>query len=444
MNKNLIPIMVCLLISVPLIAQQNESPPVQANLYKLDSVIHSFMYDDDIYYTPSNKKLYTYEGKNCIEYRNLYNPFYTKNENLLDGGSERYVYDFRGNMIHKSHWNYDHNEKTDVNSYYAEFEYNTLNKRTMINSNYYNRTKNLFENSDRSKFYYSKEGLVDSMVNYDYDRSLKELYIGSKIIYTYNEVDLLVEENGFIWDNRVNSWVRNYRTEYTYNSSSNLSTEAGFKVLFGEEKADYLNEYTYGSLFNKLIREDFYRWDDQLNEMKSEYRNSYIYDNRERLIKKIRTNLNDDNDHIYKLEQVYSYVYEVRMSDLILPPDVTMSTDEIIALDFIDYAHMWNEGDEWIQGARVSYHYSGVDYNQILEPETGKPYPNAVTDKLTFPLLEEFSGFYIEIYNLQGGKVLAEEVNGVLEVNVSELPIGIYVYHLNIGSKVYKGKFVRQ
>jgi len=75
-------------------------------------------------------------------------------------------------------------------------------------------------------------------------------------------------------------------------------------------------------------------------------------------------------------------------------------------------------------------------------------FPSPADDKL-FAIVENFKNVKAEVglYNTTGQKVSSYTINmnnHTLEIPVSDLASGIYMYSVNVGNNVYNGKFVKK
>jgi len=68
-------------------------------------------------------------------------------------------------------------------------------------------------------------------------------------------------------------------------------------------------------------------------------------------------------------------------------------------------------------------------------------YPNPASTFINFRLNDN-SPAQIEIFNLQGTKVISERLSGEKQLSVSHLNKGVYIYNIIQNNKFYKGKMI--
>lgn len=109
-----------------------------------------------------------------------------------------------------------------------------------------------------------------------------------------------------------------------------------------------------------------------------------------------------------------------------------------IGLEMISNADIRNEiieiSRQWLTGDIV-----GVQYNEVVNAlMSGQNYPNPASEYTYIPVSKAAQGGVIEIYNLNGKRVLTQKVGSdlVYQVNLSKLPSGFYTYRVVNGNNI--------
>lgn len=89
---------------------------------------------------------------------------------------------------------------------------------------------------------------------------------------------------------------------------------------------------------------------------------------------------------------------------------------------------------EWLTGAMVGVEY-GEAVNALLN---GQNYPNPAVDYTWIPVSKEAQGGLLEIYNLNGNRVLSQPLGSEIlyRIDLSRLSAGIYTYRVVKGDKL--------
>jgi Leucine-rich repeat (LRR) protein len=81
-----------------------------------------------------------------------------------------------------------------------------------------------------------------------------------------------------------------------------------------------------------------------------------------------------------------------------------------------------------------------TDLNATEENSNISVYPNPATAFFTFDLKNISESAMVELFDLQGKKVLEQKLSENKQISVSNLPKGLYMYKINNGGKLYTGK----
>lgn len=69
-------------------------------------------------------------------------------------------------------------------------------------------------------------------------------------------------------------------------------------------------------------------------------------------------------------------------------------------------------------------------------------YPNPATDQLYIKLPDNIRTAQLELYSLLGAKLLQSPVHHQTPIDISQLPKGMYVYRVQVGSSIHNGKLL--
>jgi len=80
---------------------------------------------------------------------------------------------------------------------------------------------------------------------------------------------------------------------------------------------------------------------------------------------------------------------------------------------------------------------------QLIRPKDSPIlFPNPVVDHIHFQKLTKES--QVSIYSTKGEKLLEENIEPLEQMDVSSLPKGLYLYHIEMGVRVFTGKFLKE
>jgi len=70
-------------------------------------------------------------------------------------------------------------------------------------------------------------------------------------------------------------------------------------------------------------------------------------------------------------------------------------------------------------------------------------YPNPFTNQVTFKVANNTAPVFVDIFDVQGRKVLSTNVNNNESINLEHLNTGLYMYSIIIDGAIIKGKIVK-
>lgn len=226
-------------------------------------------------------------------------------------------------------------------------------------------------------------------------------------------------------------WDVTHKTEFTYDANGDITliTDYEWNNIFREWTNQSVTKYTYDKDINgndTLIVE--YYLDlvlpipDWINKVKS----TYTYDANGNITLHIDYYW-DSNTSEWFIAVKYEYVYDA---------------NENMALQIVYY---WDSNtSQWVASNKKTYYYSEHNITHINNiPEKHiSVYPNPAIEYILFDLANSSSSATVELYDLQGKKVLEQKLTENRQVAVSNLPKGLYMYKLNNRGTIYTGKLI--
>ena len=409
------------------------------SILTLNTLFSQIFYDQDV-----DKNLYLnfkYKNNDSRELKYLldsavsYN-YNTPNSEWVKSSKSINLYDIKGNLI--SEINQKISSNVYSNSSKQNYIYNNDNLIEFIDTKFWNSNKQVWENNSLDSIFY--KGKIEikyilknwesSLSNYvNFNKFEKEIDANDKIIsYTYS-----------YWDDIDGKWLESSYNKYNYNVAGNK----------------YLSiDYNYDKTTQKLLQTS---------------KDSFSYDNQNRVIEDIQYNFNDiDSSYIPYTKSISKYTKDID-STIFYSWD-TLKVDWIKKArynytydsngDLIGFADQWLIKDKWISMFEYSFKYdenhnreelivkSSSNYVlknlgkttyfytqrdiissvQTIDPKL-KIYPNPTYSVLN---LENINGYEkATIYDING-KLLVQKVisNDVEKIDLSNLTNGIYFLRL--------------
>ncbi len=364
------------------------------------------------------KQEYTYDAEgNMVQY--FYYIWDVTFSQWVSGSKIVYVYNANGSIIEEIeyHWTEGTNEWRTV--YKAEYIYDDNENITQFIESHWDETLNQWLAYRKEEYTYNTEGYIAQFITYDWD-VFNNLWVAKfKSVYSHNISGLMTERLRYHWDFSTSLWLVRNKDEYTYDANCRRTQRIEYLWYDANTQwvASYKYEYNYDA--NNMVDYITYEWYVQTNQWVS--------------LNKFGLSYNDS----------FSF------SDLILPYYIA-EDDEIMPFtamltDLIFYG--WNEtmGD-WMMLGNYAYYYSEQNVISILEINETElnVYPNPFSNYVSFDFSGNYDKIILEIFDVQGRKVISKEIENNEKVNMEGLNKGVYIYNLIIDGKVLNGKLFKK
>ncbi len=377
----------------------------------------------------------------------------------FDAFKQTFNYDANGNNI--SSIEYETNGVTLDPSIKEEYVYNNQNQLTQYSDYSWNLTNNNWDNSRRTDITYSPNAYVSIIKTWNMATNSWNNINKYEYIKDSNNQDSLEIE--YKWSNATNSWENESIIFYNYVNGLLVSQMYLNWVVNGYVPANK-SDYTYNAN-NKLVEDLGYNWNGNLWEMNEKQQRKYDANNMAISVVNFDyltfSNTWNYYDSISYVNQAMNIDYFERLkwinnqwekrekedfthdntydiSSLILPNDYT-ADDEILQY----FTHMLTnldlyDGDSanWVQSAKVQFHYSSININSIRNIETQdiSISPNPATNYFYINTASKITN--IEIYDISGKKVKSLTLNESNKIDISELKNGLYFVRITDNKNV--------
>jgi hypothetical protein len=338
------------------------------------------------------------------------------------------------------YFNYENNrivngvvEKLDFNTFQLEkFEKNTLNYNTngLINRIVVDRYDRVL--SDYKLFEMETRGFdVEGRLTQD---TFFNLNIGNGIMepneryeITYNPHGLEQDYRGYVYENNSSTWRNLDREFYIYDANNYIQQYTYQK--WEEGQMAFLNKLQKNYLFNMMggiDRVTTSKWDSIANVWSNVEKSEFVNDNnfsREDLL------LPFHYDAMFMQGEDNNSFLDYRLFNNLVKYETFFEWD--------------NSDNNWNYLEKYTYIYSE---HVVINTEDSKLegvsfYPNPVESSL-YIRNQKGAGIF-ELFNVQGQKIIHQEVVGDAQVDLSQQMSGFYFYKMMIGGKSATGKLLK-
>jgi YD repeat-containing protein len=422
----------------------NQVKSATAENLKLDSMITENLNGNQwrdlpyLYFYSKNTKIYSLHG-----YRTP-NEFYTR---------QLFNYDDNSILIGSTYYGWGYN--SDGN-YYLQFKtesvYDTNGNVTLLNSYTESRWrpgKYVFQG--REEYYYDEncKKKLDFPYHFNFDEfnysafdanGNLTLFINSK-----GKTETEYDSNGnkileifYNCNSLHGECTESEAIEYYYDSNSNLILQNDYSSVesWWHRSPDKTTKYNYtydanGMMTSQSLDLDWkydYTWDTYGN---MTTRNYYTWDE-----SKSTWNLQDTLLWKYTYDSIGNMTSQSLIGKWKYEYTYDGDGNKIQELFFL-----W---DNRIADTRTTWYYSDRTATSILNTTTPNltVYPNPAKDFVVFNLPNGSESATIELYDIQGKKVIQQKLTETRQLAVGQLPKGLYLYRLTDSETFYSGKLV--
>lgn len=397
---------------------------------------------------PYSKKEYAYDSHHNLLELEIFD--YNQNHEWVLYYESESTYDVKNNLTEHKSWG-SWEDKLTVNDRF-EFVYNEENLLIESHAYSWNEASNLWINKRKSENIYNENMDISESTGYAWNTDNNEWIWKNKTSYTYENEDLTHKLKTY-------SFLPDYGYDYTYNDENLLSTMVNYSVEENININHYKSTYLYDDLLN-LINQTNYKWNETNNDWKAKTRKEYFFDDLNNLTKVIDYHTyNNDNELAYGYKQEYAYDNTYSYDDLLLPiiPEnsagiwffINNNKPEVYNnhLKTQTSYYSWNdETAEWRDPNKTFYYYSDhfVDDIAIIPTDKVNAYPNPTTDLINFEISNSFQNTTAILYNIQGQKVLEQNLDAGNQISIKHLDAGLYFYTITQNDLIFSGKIMKE
>ena len=392
----------------------------------------------------------------------------------VEEGQYVYSYDSRENMKLLTGYKKDQITEDWVFNYKEEYDYD-LN-RNVISEAKYNRNSEAEEwvGRDKWEYAYDSNGNMTFTGDYIWDNEAKKWVSNWKYEYTCDTNKNITLDSSYVWWVEISKWVLRYKTEYSYNAKEevtlrcryewdqenskwdyyykdecyydaqgNMTSEVDFN--WNEDAGDWFFWYKYTSSFDtygNIISDTGYKWNIGKGWVES-FNEEYTYDANGNMT----SSFNKDWDEGVLGEQSkdkITYNLNYGLSDLLLPPNLEFFEFNWTKNMPVEYVYSAFEAGVWFESKKRTYYYTELELTGTSKiSEKGiKVFPNPASEFIVFDIDINSSTATVEMFDIQGKKVLSRNLSDSKQVPIHHLAKGLYLYRLNANGKLYNGKIV--
>lgn len=316
----------------------------------------------------------------------------------------------------------------------------------------WSKTLNEWENTEQDVYTYDAQNRVITYTSKIWDFLFNEWLNYEKEEYAYGTNPTSENYTYYLWNSYTKNWENNYKDYFEY---YNNDLSMGFLSWYWDASQakwiDLTKEVHEFDANKNLIYFAEYDWNE--NTVRWDYydKETYTYDANNNPIMFIDYDRRPlSNQWIEHSKEVYTYNSDIKNADMMLPYSDTKILDFYFKTQLLStQVYEWNKSTStWINSAKGTFSYSDFivsNYTNQIIAEPIQFYPNPATEAITFSNVESSTISTIEIFNLNGSKVLETEHNLNSPFNLNFLNQGLYVVRIQLdNNQIFTLKLIKQ
>ncbi len=278
-------------------------------------------------------------------------------------------------------------------------------------------------------------------------------WVNSSLIkYSYDDRNNQILQSNDRWNTETSAWEPIAQSHHEYDLHDRLVKEDYYEIdtLSGQFVGTFMTLFGYDQYDNQNYIESK-SWDAGTEQWVSQFKEDFIWDELGNLLfMDWRFWDNLAGEWMIQRQDEFSYDASVPFSELLFPESEIFQRHS--RLGWIQQyssqmltASTSEQVDSLLQPVmNYSFYYSeftGSGVNESVEPDF-RIYPNPADDYVTFDLPDKQTPATLELYTIQGQKVIQQRLPDNRQIQVSRLASGMYLYRLIQGQYTKTGNLI--
>lgn len=304
----------------------------------------------------------------------------------------------------------------------------------------------------KTEYKYNENNQQIERINYSKESALVSFLKQKKVTKSYDANGNNDSYKEFVWNEPTDDWVPSLIINYKYNN---------LNELIYRERLDYVDSLdTYVYRWNNNFEYDTesrqvykicHTWDATNSSWVNDYERNYLFDRNGNPLTENKLDWDTiTNTFITSTQVEHIYDLSIDFSQINYPSNLEYFQISNVKF-FTQYDNMMLQETSMEQKdgkletiEQFNFYYSSIETTGANKYFTSSisVYPNPATDIITLNMNDEVGRSVFELYNLQGKKVMREELKQSTAIDVSAVSQGTYFYLITNENEVAKGKLI--
>jgi hypothetical protein len=418
-----------------------------------------------------------------IYYQRQYFASYKDEYTYDDGGNITSIikfwisYDGQVNYNTKSEYTYDTNNNRTLEASYSwnqttsqwvgwnkyEYSFDANSNMTLAISYSWNQTTSQWVGGSKNEYSFDANSNMTLAISYSWDQTTSQWVGGSKNEYSFDDNNNMILAISYSWDQTTSQWVGGSKYEWSFDANNNKTLESSYSwdKTTSQWVGGSKTEWSFDANNNMNLC-SYYSWDQTTSQWVVDYKYKYKFE------RSIDTNNNMPLSINYNWDQTTSkWVFASKNEwsfdannnmTLAISYSWDQTTCQWIGVSKGKYSfdansnktqeatYSWDKTtSQWVGSSdRITWFYSDHTATFIPAKSLNKLtlYPNPAKDFVVFDLPNSSQSATVELYDIQGKKIIQQKLTETKQIAVGQLPKGLYLYRLTDSETFYSGKLL--
>lgn len=415
-------------------------------------------YESRIFYDSNGNDTLITSGEVFKQYKTWENNIWTGSISYMKNDStgvwEKYdktepAYDSDGNLLSTSSYDWSKATGDWVQSSQEEFSYDTQGHQTLRVNYYYDTASKTWSCNNREERAFDSHGNEIMYIYYGWSYPSDEFGPQRKVTRVFDSKNQLLEEANFSWNTESNQWIGSYKTTQEFDSNGHLTEiiSLSWDTENNQWTTDSKTQSSFDSYGNEILTLDL-SYDPSTGTWLEYYRTEQKFEADGDILETLTLAAKDSSgQYTSKFKHQYLYNQDFYEVDAAVPYEWSGKVPVHMILGSVTMK--WDQtSGTWIKFQNHDYWYSDFKGSSSI-PETPltsiRVFPNPVSDVLFVESDQSSEPIIFEMADITGKQVISKTLNGSRnQVQLSELPGGLYIYRVIMNGESYYGKVVKK
>ncbi len=358
-------------------------------------------------------------------------------------------FDSDGNILTSSSYSWSNETGDWMQTGQQEYSYDAQGHQTLRVNYYYNADTKTWSCSNRQEWAFDTHG--NEIIHIYYGRYYPSMIFGpqQKVNRIFDTKNQLIEEAEYSWNTENNQWIPSYKTTQIFDANGHV-TESLYLNWDSDNNQwipDSKTQFSFDVNGHEILRQ-MSGYDTSTSSWSEYNRTEQKYEADGDILESLSLSAKDSSgQYTSKYKHEFLYNNSFYNSEVAIPNEWYGLVPVHMMLGYV--TNKWDQSSgTWTKFQSYDYWYSDFKGSSSINEAplaSIRVFPNPVSDVLFVESDQSREPMLFEMSDITGRQVISKTLIGAQnQVQLSELPGGLYLYRIESNGKSYFGKVVKR